>query len=61
MHECTPRCQAVKLAVLGIILLLARIYTTWDIWIVIGVLLIIRAILTLIIPVCPCQKSTDNK
>jgi membrane-bound ClpP family serine protease len=58
---CTPRCIATKLLIFGIILILVRLFTGWDIWVVIGVLLIIKAILMYIIPVCPCNSKSGKK
>ncbi|MBU0461133.1 MAG: hypothetical protein KJ574_00960 [Nanoarchaeota archaeon] len=57
MDKCTPQCTAMKLLVFGIVLILVRMYTTWDIWIVIGALLIIKAIMLFIMPICPCIKG----
>ena len=45
-----PKDMAIKLLVVGIILILVRIYTRWDMWIVISVLLIIKAIIMLVMP-----------
>ena len=58
---CTPKCIGIKLLIFGLILILASLYTTWNIWIVIGVLLIIKAIIMFIMPVCPCQKEKSRK
>jgi len=55
MEGCTPKCMAMKFLVLGIILLLVRYYTTWDMWIVFGALLIIKAVILFVMPVCKCN------
>jgi hypothetical protein len=54
---CTPTCKGIKLLIAGIILILVTMYTNWNIWIVIGVLLIIKAVMMFIMPVCPCNKN----
>ncbi len=62
MHgDCTPQCMAMKLLVFGVILILVRLYTQWDIWVVLGTLLVIKAILLLIMPKCCCQKEPKKK
>jgi membrane-bound ClpP family serine protease len=58
---CSPRCWAAKLLVVGIILILVRLYTVWDIWVVLGVLLIIKAIIMFIMPTCMCQTKSSKK
>jgi hypothetical protein len=62
-EECTTQCVATKLLVIGIVIVLARLYTTWDIWVVIGALLIIKAVLLYVMPVCGCQTKAakDSK
>lgn len=60
MEGCTPRCWAMTLLFLGIVLILVRIYTVWDVWIVLGVLLILKGFLVLIIPNC-CQTKPKSK
>jgi len=58
MEGCTPQCKAMKLLVFGIILVLVRYFKAgWDIWLVIGVLLIIKGLLKLIMPTCCCHKK----
>ena len=61
MHEFNPRFMATKLLVLGIVLVLVRLYTEWDIWVVLGVIVIIKAILMFIIPMCLCQVKPKKK
>jgi len=61
MEDCTPRCWAMKLLVLGIVLILVRMYTAWDIWVVLGVLLIVKGILMFIMPRCACQTKPKSK
>ncbi len=61
MEGCTSQCKAMRLLVFGIILLVARLYTTLDIWVVIAALLISKAILLFIVPVCPCSKKAKRR
>jgi len=61
MDECTPQCKAMKLLIIGVVLVLARLYTAWDIWVVIGTILVIKAIILLIMPVCPCNKAKKKR
>jgi hypothetical protein len=55
MEEHTPQCKGTMLAVLGIILVLVRRYTTWDIWVVLGALLIIKGVLIVAMHGCSCK------
>jgi len=59
--EHSTQCMGGKMLLLGIILVLVRIFTSWDIWIVIGVLLIIKALIVLLLPMCACQKKAQKK
>lgn len=59
-EHCTPRCMAAKLLVLGIIIILVRKFTSWDIWIVIGALLVVKALVMCAMPAC-CQKKAGKK
>ena len=52
---------AIKLLIVGIVLVLVRLYTAWDIWVVIGTILIIKAILLFIMPTCCCSAKTKKK
>jgi uncharacterized protein YjeT (DUF2065 family) len=55
--EHTPKCIGMKMLVLGIVLILVRLYTTWDIWVVLGVLAVIKGLILLLMPNCCCDKK----
>jgi hypothetical protein len=58
---CTPKCKSMKLLILGIVIILLDIYTRWDLWLVIGILLIIKAIWVTLMPRCPyCSPRQSN-
>ncbi len=57
MEQCKPQCMASKVLVVGILLILVRMYTVWDIWVVIGALLIVKGLWLFAMPVCPCTKK----
>ncbi|MBU0457535.1 MAG: hypothetical protein ABH824_06090 [Nanoarchaeota archaeon] len=61
MSEYTSKSKAAKLAVLGVVLILVRLYTVWDIWIVIGALILIKALLLLVMSCYPCTKDAKKK
>ena len=57
---CTPKCIATKLLIFGIILLISE-YNGWNTWMVIGVLLIIKAVIMYIMPKCCCNLNSKDK
>ena len=62
MDECTRGCKATKYLFLGIVVILVRIfYNAWDIWIVLGALVIIKAIYMYIFPSCSCNTKSKKK
>jgi len=48
--------MAAMMLIVGIILVLVRLYTTWDIWVVLGILAIIKAIILFASPNC-CNQA----
>jgi len=50
MDCCNPKMMALKMLILGIILILVRLYTSWDIWVVLGVIVAIKGLIMLIMP-----------
>lgn len=58
---CTPKCKSMKLLIMGIVIILLDKYTQWDLWLVVGVLLILKAVLVLFMPKCPyCSPKESN-
>lgn len=52
--------RAVMLFVFGLILVLVRLYTQWDIWIVVGVLLMAKAVFMAAMSLC-CRSREEKK
>ena len=57
MEDCTPQCKGIKLLVFGGIIVLARLFTNWDMWLVAGILVGIMGIKMLVMPKCKCQEQ----
>jgi len=55
--ECKPQCMAIKMLIIGGVIILSRIYTTWDIWVVIGSLMLLKGLCLFIMPICGCNKK----
>lgn len=56
------KCYAGKWIVLGIILIVNQLYLNWDIWVVIGVLAILKGLMKLAKPTCPhCEAPAAKK
>jgi len=46
--KCMHKHMAMVPLIVGIILIAVRLYTTWDIWIVVGAIMILKAIMMLL-------------
>jgi len=58
MEEHMMKHKAMNLLIMGIVLVLVRLYKPdWDIWVVIGTLLVIKAALLFIMPGHCCAKT----
>ena len=57
------KCWGMKYLVIGIVFIAARWYTTWDIWVVIGVLLVLKGLMKFAMPMgCShCQGDMTMK
>jgi uncharacterized membrane protein HdeD (DUF308 family) len=57
--------HGICMLIVGIVIVLARQYTTWDIWLVIGGLLVLKGILIMVMPpkdnCCEPGKPEKNK
>jgi hypothetical protein len=52
--------RAVMMFVFGLVIILARLYTTWDIWVVIGVLMMAKAVFMAAMAIC-CPMSCPSR
>ncbi len=60
MCEChSPKHVAMKFLVLGLVLILVPMYTDWNIWVVLGALLIVKALMLFVMPSSKC--CTEEK
>lgn len=51
---------AIKLLIVGVVFVLVRLYTDWDIWVVIGAILVIKAILLFVMPAHNCDSKESK-
>jgi len=61
MESCCKNMWAWKMLIVGLVFILARLYTTWDIWVVIGVLMIIKALMMFMMPVKKQAEDMPKK
>ena len=56
------KCHGSKWIVFGLILIVNQLYLKWDIWVVLGVLVVLKGIMKLSMPSCShCQQSMAMK
>lgn len=56
------KCHGAKWVVFGLILIVNQLYLKWDIWVVLGVLVVLKGIMKLAMPSCShCQSSMPMK
>ena len=56
------KCHGGKWIVFGLILIVNQLYLKWDIWVVLGVLVVLKGIMKLAMPSCShCQPSMAMK
>lgn len=56
------KCHASKFVVVGLILIANQLYIHWDVWVVLGVLLVLKGIMKFAMPTCShCRPSMAMK
>jgi len=53
--------KAVMLLIFGLILILVRLFTQWDIWVVIGALMILKGVFMAVMSMCCQGKELPKK
>ena len=61
MSDCIASCKGMKLLVFGLVIVLTRMFTNLDIWIVLGGLIILKALMIILMPVCHCTKNKEKE
>lgn len=56
----TPQCYGMMAVVLGAVLIANQLWFRYDIWVVLGALLVIKGIIKIAMPVCKCQKKESE-
>ena len=62
MGDCcghTSKCHGTMLLIVGAVLVANQKWFKWDIWVVIGVLLVVKGLVKMAMPVCACQSSPE--
>ena len=57
---CTSKCKGGKMLVAGLLLLAGLKYFSWDPWMVVSWLLIVKGLMMLLWK-CPCQASCESE
>ena len=61
MEGCCKNMWAWKMLIVGLVFILVRLYTAWDIWVVIGVLMTIKALMMFMMPVKKQAEDMPKK
>jgi uncharacterized membrane protein HdeD (DUF308 family) len=56
---CTPQCHGIKILIAGLILVVNQIWQIFDVWLVVGLLVVAKGLLCM--RPCPCQGSAPAK